>query len=102
MRSVSGQSLMESILTTEHLEVFIATRVELSASKILIPYTLPPPHHSSLLRGASQKSASQKTTHSKMLKVQSHVFAVGKDVPKTLRDIVLICSYWKFTRRSCA
>lgn len=84
---------MESILTTEHLGVFLATCVELSASKILIPYTLPPvPHHSSLLRGASQKSASQKTTHSKMLKVQSHVFAVGKDAPKRLRDIVLICS----------
>lgn len=79
----------------EHLEVFIASRVESSTSKILIPYTLSTvPHQSRLLRGASQNSASQKTTQSKMLKVQSHVFAVGKDVPKRLRDIFLICSYW--------
>lgn len=70
---------MKNILTTEHLGVFIATCVELSICKILIPYTLSPvPHHSRLLREASQNSASQKTTHRKMLKVQSHVFAVGK------------------------
>lgn len=71
---------MKNILTMEHLGVFIASCIELSRSKTLIPYTLSPvPHHSRLLRGSSQNSASQKTTHTK---IQSHVFAVGKDVQK--------------------